>query len=543
MKKTFFCIVIFFLSISSICSSQLVKTLNGHNGNVLSIKFFPKSQKFATGGSDDYVIIWDSQNFSLEKKLESNLSNILSIAISGDESKLFTSHDRPFVIDKSANNRAIAVWDLNNYKESYPIALDGLLNSVCTSSDGNKLYYAYFNMNYNIISGKYNITESVIYNEYNIKTSNENEYTAAKSIYNQNSRGSKDKGSYSMKVINVSRNMIAASLDDAYIALINTDNKKTVKFLFKPKNKFSGDCIDASPNGKLIAAANYGGENWIYIWNIESGKSIKTLSGHNNDVMCVAFSPDNNYIASGDQDGKIILWEVKSGKKIKSFTGHDGDVNCVAFSPDGKYLISGGDDKLVKVWDAISIIPSLKVFETEYELKFGVENKLQDEMNKQIKLIESNFPTKGEFETSEEFQKRLIEKNEKIDGVREFTALKIEELKIDKQKEFDIVKENEQNENEAKIQSSRKDTVVKITSISNYNADNQTYEIKIKGFTKNVFIPIDKAPKFKENWKKAKVKCKMELFDDLKNYKYFDFVIIDPVTNEEYIFEDINEKK
>jgi len=544
MKKNLLLIVLFFSSLFSHYSyAQLLKTLYGHDGDVLCVKFFPSTKYFATGGTDDNVIIWNYDTFTQKKKLESNLSNILSIAISGDETKIFTSHDRPAIIDHGANNRAIALWDLNYFKESYPIALDGQLKGVCTSSDGNKIYYAFYDLDYYPVTGGYSITESVIYNECDIKTGNVKEFTAGEDTYTQSSTASRSKGSYSMNVIKVNRNTIAASLDNGYIALINTDDKKATKYLFTDKNKFSGDCFDASPDGKLIAAANYGGENWIYLWNVQSGTSTKTFKGHENDVMCVAFSPDNNYLASGDQDGKIVLWEVKSGKKIKSLTGHSGDVNCITFSPDGKYIISGGNDKLVKVWDAIAMIPDLKIYATEYELKYGILKKLQDELKEQSNLLESNFTPKGEFETTEAFELRLKEKNDKINGINKFYQAKFEELKDRKKQELDVLEDRKQSENEMAIQNSRRDTTVNISNVSTYNADKQTYAITIKGMTKNVYIPIDKAPKFKENWKKAKVKCKKQLFDDLKNYKYFDFVIIDPVTSEEIIFEDVNEKK
>ncbi|MBK9403719.1 MAG: WD40 repeat domain-containing protein [Ignavibacteria bacterium] len=499
MKKNLLLIVLFFTFLNShYIYAQLVKTLNGHDGDVLCLKLFPKSNLFATGGSDNSIIIWDFVSLIKKDKLESKLSNVLSIAISEDESKLYTTHDAAF--GHLGINMYTSVWDLNNSQEVFLFPTKDKVNGICTSTDGAIVaWHNYDEANY---------TNELLYTEYNVKSGTFENNTV--DTYEVKKSGI---GHWlaSLKLINVAENTIASCFDgifevNGYIAIINTKNKKVEKYLFTDKNKFSGDCFDASPDGKLIAAANYGGENWIYLWNVQSGTSAKTFKGHENDVMCVAFSPDNNYLASGDQDGKIVLWEVKSGKKIKSLTGHSGDVNCITFSPDGKYIISGGNDKLVKVWDAIAMIPDLKIYATEYELKYGILKKLQDELKEQTNLLESNFTPKGEFETTEAFELRLKEKNDKINGINKFYQAKFEELKDRKKQELDVLEDRKQSENEMAIQNSRRDTTVNISNVSTYNADKQTYAITINGITKNVLIPIDKAPKFKENLKKAKSK-------------------------------------
>ncbi|RKU30420.1 hypothetical protein C6497_04345 [Candidatus Poribacteria bacterium] len=51
------------------------------------------------------------------------------------------------------------------------------------------------------------------------------------------------------------------------------------------------------------------GDRTIRLWDVDTGESIRTLSGHKGAVESVVFSPDGNTIASGSTDGTMILWE------------------------------------------------------------------------------------------------------------------------------------------------------------------------------------------------------------------------------------------
>ncbi|TGO35832.1 hypothetical protein BHYA_0144g00010 [Botrytis hyacinthi] len=84
------------------------------------------------------------------------------------------------------------------------------------------------------------------------------------------------------------------------------------------------------------------------------GSSIKTLTGHSDSVIAIAFSPDSKQIASGSLRGIINLWDATTGNLQKTFIDPSDWVRVMVFSPGGKQIASGSDDKTIKLWDAIT---------------------------------------------------------------------------------------------------------------------------------------------------------------------------------------------
>jgi len=104
-----------------------------------------------------------------------------------------------------------------------------------------------------------------------------------------------------------------------------------------------------SPDGRQAVSGNWG--KIITLWDMATGRAIKTLSGHKERINAVAFSPDGSQIISAGRDNTVKLWNAATGREIRTFTGHIGEINSLAFSRDARRFISGGSDGTIRLWD------------------------------------------------------------------------------------------------------------------------------------------------------------------------------------------------
>lgn len=106
--------------------------------------------------------------------------------------------------------------------------------------------------------------------------------------------------------------------------------------------------IDFSPNGEWLATGDVCGQ--VRLWQVSDGQPYYTWKGHRLWTKVVRFSPDGKCIASGSYDFSIKLWDIETGQCIKELSGHQTVVTALAWSLDGQVLISAGWCT-VKLWE------------------------------------------------------------------------------------------------------------------------------------------------------------------------------------------------
>ena len=128
----------------------------------------------------------------------------------------------------------------------------------------------------------------------------------------------------------------------------------------------SVNSVAFDPSGQWIATAST--DHTVKLWDVGTGREVRTMEGHNRSVQAVAFRPDGIWLASASQDGTMKIWDVSSGRLIRTIPLGKNYPNAIAFSPDGRLLATGGYGKDIQVWDLVEdrIAQTIKV--PDYEL-------------------------------------------------------------------------------------------------------------------------------------------------------------------------------
>ena len=76
-------------------------------------------------------------------------------------------------------------------------------------------------------------------------------------------------------------------------------------------------------HGRSALSGAYDGS--VVLWDLSSGKQIKTLNGHADWVISLAFAPDGKKALTGSKDGLLIYWDLERGEPVLQLTSAPND--------------------------------------------------------------------------------------------------------------------------------------------------------------------------------------------------------------------------
>jgi WD40 repeat protein len=120
---------------------------------------------------------------------------------------------------------------------------------------------------------------------------------------------------------------------------------------------------DARPDRPLLMRASFSADgrtlattmrDWIYVWDIETGKARREIHLAHQEGCFLALAPDGRTLAIGTgpyPEDAIRLVDLETGKEWLVLRPADQGPRALVFSPDGGRLFTGFDSGSGMVWD------------------------------------------------------------------------------------------------------------------------------------------------------------------------------------------------
>ncbi|CAN0905937.1 Protein ROOT INITIATION DEFECTIVE 3 [Linum grandiflorum] len=123
--------------------------------------------------------------------------------------------------------------------------------------------------------------------------------------------------------------------------------------------------IASTFNGMYLVGGALSGN--AYLWEVTSGRLLKTWRAHRTSFKCISFSNDDSLVIVGSYDGTILAWplislldvveDVGSSSSLLHFSmAHKSSITALLMPPGStnSLFISASLDATCKVWELVS---------------------------------------------------------------------------------------------------------------------------------------------------------------------------------------------